>query len=360
MTDQQYMSIALKLAEKNLGNVFPNPTVGCIIVKDSTIIGKGCTAPGGRPHAEAVALQSAKDVEDATMYVTLEPCCHYGKTGPCTLEIIKSKLRRVVVATVDPDSRISGRGIQSLEEAGIQVDQGVLCKEAQTLNVGFFTTRLHNRPYIACKVATTLDGKIACFNGHSKWITCEDTRKWVHELRSTYDAVMIGSNTLVVDNPLLTCRVPGLEAKSPIRLVLDTEGRLKSDHNVAKTADQVDTWVITNNHKYQPVEKVKYLEVDSSSDSKVCLKDLTSKLVSKIGITRLLVEGGGVLITQLLKQNLVDRLIICRSGKILGNDGIPFVGNLALESISKCYMLKKAQIIDLNEDVVEIWDYIPK
>lgn len=355
------MSVALKLAEKNLGNVYPNPTVGCVIVKDGAIIGKGCTAVGGRPHAEKLALQNTKeDAEGGTMYVTLEPCCHHGVTGPCTEEVIKSKVSRVVVAAVDPDPRVSGGGIRALEEAGIRVDQGVMRDEAEALNVGFFTTRLRNRPYITCKVATTLDGKIASFTGHSKWITSEDTRRWVHELRAKYDAVMIGSNTLVADDPLLTCRIPGLESKSPIRLVVDTQGRLNANHNVAKTADQVDTWVVTNNKKYQPLENVKYLEVNSSNDSKVCLKDLTTKLVSRIGITRLLVEGGGVLVTQMLKRNLVDRLIICRSGKILGNDGIPFVGNLALESIGKCYVFKKAQIIDMSDDVVEIWDNLAK
>ncbi|KLT22475.1 riboflavin biosynthesis protein RibD [Wolbachia endosymbiont of Armadillidium vulgare str. wVulC] len=404
------MSIALRLAEKSLGNVAPNPAVGCVIVKDGTIISEGYTGIGGRPHAEVVALQNAKDfTHGAIMYVTLEPCCHFGVTEPCTAEIIKSGIRKVVIAAIDPDSRVLGGGIKALKEAGIEVEQGIMQKEAEELNVGFFTTKKFHRPFIACKIATTLDGKIATFTGDSKWITSEDTRNWVHELRAKYDAIMIGSNTLINDDPLLTCRLPELKNRSPIRLIIDSQGRLKEEHNIAKTADKVTTWVITNKEIEEKIKNINYLIVNSnhkplvipgvtpthsptiptpspvipvprhwdpenfkqlSSEDwsragmtsepdiidKVCLKDMASKLVSEIGITRLLVEGGGVLITELLKCNLIDRLIICRSGKILGNDATPFIGNLGIQSINKCYQFKKAELIDFDEDVVEVWD----
>ncbi|MDX5543435.1 MAG: bifunctional diaminohydroxyphosphoribosylaminopyrimidine deaminase/5-amino-6-(5-phosphoribosylamino)uracil reductase RibD, partial [Wolbachia endosymbiont of Andrena apicata] len=313
MTDDHFMSIALRLAEKNLGNVAPNPAVGCVIVKDGTIVSEGYTGIGGRPHAEVVALQNAKDsTHGATIYITLEPCCHHGVTGPCTAKIIKASIKRVVIATIDPDSRVSGRGMKALKEAGIKVEQGIMQKEAKELNVGFFTTKELHRPFIACKVATTLDGKIATFTGDSKWITSENTRNWVHELRTKYDAIMIGSNTLINDDPLLTCRLPGLGSRSPIRLIIDSQGRLKEEHNIAKTADKVITWVITNKEVEKKIKNINYLVVNSSNAGKVCLKDMALKLVSEIGITRLLVEGGGVLITELLKCNLIDRLIICR------------------------------------------------
>jgi diaminohydroxyphosphoribosylaminopyrimidine deaminase/5-amino-6-(5-phosphoribosylamino)uracil reductase len=223
------------------------------------------------------------------------------------------------------------------------------------LNIGFFTTRKLHRPFTACKIATTLDGKIATFTGDSKWITSENTRNWVHELRAKYDAIMIGSNTLINDNPLLTCRLPKLEDRSPIRLIIDSQGKLKEEHNIAKTADKVTTWVITNKVEGK-IKNIDYLVVNSNSAGKVCLKDTASKLVSEVGITRLLVEGGGTLITELLKQNLIDRLIICRSGKILGNDAIPFVGDLGIQSINSCYRFKKAEVIDFDEDIVEIWN----
>ncbi|WP_374698796.1 bifunctional diaminohydroxyphosphoribosylaminopyrimidine deaminase/5-amino-6-(5-phosphoribosylamino)uracil reductase RibD [Wolbachia endosymbiont (group B) of Limnophora tigrina] len=416
MTDDHFMSIALKLAEKNLGNVAPNPAVGCVIVKDGTIISEGYTGIGGRPHAEVVALQNTKDsTHGATIYITLEPCCHFGVTEPCTAGIIRAGIKRVVIATIDPDSRVSGGGIKALKEAGIEVEQGIMQKEAEELNVGFLTTKELHRPFIACKIATTLDGKIATFTGDSKWITSEDTRNWVHELRAKYDAIMIGSNTLINDNPLLTCRLPGFEDRSPIRLIIDSQGKLKEEHNIAKTADKITTWVITNNKVRKKIKNINYLIVNSNNKppvipdvtpthspiiptpssvipvprhwdpensmatkqlrsedwipasragmtpepdiiNKICLKDMASKLVSEIGITRLLVEGGGVLITELLKCNLIDRLIICRSGKILGNDAIPFVGNLGIQSINNCYRFKKTEIIEFSEDVVELWD----
>jgi len=388
MTDDYFMSIALKLAEKSLGSVAPNPAVGCVIIKDGMVIGEGYTGIGGRPHAEVVALQNAKDLtHGATMYVTLEPCCHFGVTEPCTAEIIKSGIRKVVIAAIDPDNRVLGRGIKALVDGGIEVEQGIMQKEAEKLNVGFFTTKKLHRPFIACKIATTLDGKIATFTGDSKWITSEDTRNWVHELRAKYDAIMIGSSTLINDDPLLTCRLPGFEDRSPIRLIIDSQERLKKEHNIAKTADKVITWVITNKEVEEKIKNINYLIVNTppvipvprhwnpenfkqlhsenwiplsstgmTLDRKVCLKNMASKLVSEIGITRLLVEGGGVLITELLKHSLIDRLIICRSGKILGNDATPFVGNLGIESINNCHQFKKVEIIEFSEDIVEMWD----
>jgi diaminohydroxyphosphoribosylaminopyrimidine deaminase/5-amino-6-(5-phosphoribosylamino)uracil reductase len=360
MLEDHFMSIALKLAEKNLGNVAPNPAVGCVIVKDSVVVGTGHTGIGGRPHAEIVALENAKgSTHGAIMYVTLEPCCHHGVTGPCVSEIIKAGIKRVVIATTDPDERVSGNGIKILKETGIEVIYGIMQEEAEKLNIGFFLTKSLHRPFITCKIATTLDGKIATFTGESKWITSEDTRSWVHKLRTKYDAIMIGSNTLINDNPLLTCRLPGLEDRSPIRLIIDSQGKLKKEHNIAKTADKVATWVITNKEVREKIKNINYVVVSSNNENKVCLKSTMSKLVSDIGITRLLVEGGGILITELLKHNLIDRLIICRSGKILGNDAISFVANLGIQSISECYKFKKAEVIDLSDDVIEMWDRLP-
>ncbi|XP_054264442.1 riboflavin biosynthesis protein RibD-like [Macrosteles quadrilineatus] len=357
MTDEHYMSIALKLAERNLGLVAPNPSVGCVIVKYGVIIGEGQTAPGGRPHAETVALTNSKmSPQDSIMYVTLEPCCHQGVTGPCADEIIRSKIKKVVVATVDPDKRVSGGGIKKLIEAGVEVVQGVMKEEAEDLNIGFFTTRRLHRPWITCKIATTLDGKIASASGDSKWITQEDTREWVHQVRAKYDAVMIGSNTLVSDDPLLTCRIPGMEDRSPVRIIIDSQQRLKETHKIAKTADKVKTWIVTNKEVTMKIQFVNYLVVESNGDGKVCMKDAMEKIASVVGITRLLVEGGGGLLTELLKENLIDRLIMCRSGKIIGNDGVPCVRDLGIATISKCLRFRKVEVKEFSEDVAEVWD----
>ncbi|WFW29808.1 MAG: bifunctional diaminohydroxyphosphoribosylaminopyrimidine deaminase/5-amino-6-(5-phosphoribosylamino)uracil reductase RibD [Wolbachia endosymbiont of Menacanthus eurysternus] len=357
-SDDYFMSIALKLAKKILGSVAPNPAVGCVIVKNGVIIAEGNTGVGGRPHAEIVALQKAKNFAcGATMYVTLEPCCHFGVTRPCIEKIIKAKIKRIVVATIDPDMRVSGGGIKALEEAGIEVEQGVMQKEAEKLNIGFFTTRKLCRPFIVCKVAITLDGKIASFTGDSKWITGDDTRNWVHKLRAKHDAIMIGSNTLIRDDPFLTCRLPTFmpNRQSPIRLIIDSQGKLKEWCNIAKTADKITTWIITNKKVEEKIKNINYLIVNSNSVGKVCLSDMTSKLALEIGITRLLVEGGGILITELMKKKLIDKLIICRTGKILGNDAIPFIGNLGIKSVDNCYQFKKIETINFNEDIVEIW-----
>ncbi|MDG7056096.1 MAG: bifunctional diaminohydroxyphosphoribosylaminopyrimidine deaminase/5-amino-6-(5-phosphoribosylamino)uracil reductase RibD [Wolbachia endosymbiont of Meromenopon meropis] len=357
MTDEYFMLIALKLAEKILGSVAPNPAVGCIIAKDGTVIGEGCTGVGGRPHAEMVALRNARDsTYGATMYVTLEPCCHFGVTEPCTAEIARAGIKRVVVAAIDPDIRVLGRGIKALKEAGIEVKQGIMQKEAEKLNIGFFTTQKLRRPFAACKIATTLDGKIATFAGDSKWITSKNTRNWVHELRAKYDAIMIGSNTLINDDPLLTCRLPKFKDRLPIRLIVDSQGKLREEHNIVKTADKVETWVITNKKIEKKIKNIEYLLTNSNNVGKVCLKDMALKLVLEVGITRLLIEGGGILITELLKHDLIDRLIICRGGKILGNDGIPFIRNLKIKSINRCYQFQKVEIINFDQDVIEIWD----
>lgn len=357
MSDYNFMSIALNLAKKCLGSVAPNPAVGCVIVKEGVIISEGHTGIGGRPHAEVIALKNAKDsVHNATMYVTLEPCCHYGVTEPCTSEIIKSRIKKVVIATIDPDARVSGKGIKILKQHGIDIAYGIMKEEAENVNIGFFLTKKLHRPFITCKIASTLDGKIATFTNESKWITGENARRWVHELRTKYDAIMIGSNTLVNDDPLLTCRLLGLEDKSPVRIIIDSKAKLQKEHKIAQTADNIKTWVITNNKVEKKIPNINYLTVQSNKDGKICLKNMVSKLTSVLGITRILVEGGGILITELLKHQLIDRLIICRSGKILGNDAIPCIGNLGIKSINECYKFKKVKIIDLSDDIIEIWD----
>ncbi len=355
-SDNYFMSIALRLAKRGLGNVSPNPAVGCVITKDDIIISRGWTQVGGRPHAEVSALERAKDLaRGSTMYVTLEPCCHYGVTTPCTSAIIDSGIKRVVIATYDVDSRVSGEGIEVLLKAGIEVKCNVMKKEAEELNIGFLYSKKLSRPFITLKVAMSFDGKIATSTGESKWITNSITRNWVHKVRAEYDAIMIGSNTLVTDDPMLDCRLPGLEKQSPIRIIIDSKTKLSAEHQIAKTADRINTWVVTNNEPKDRIKDINYLIID---DCKDFFKKAMQQLTIKLGITRLLVEGGSRLFTELLKQKLVDRIICCRAGKILGNEALSVIGSLNITNVHECYTLQKVEVFNFSNDVIEVWDVI--
>ena len=221
------MAVALRLAERGLGSAWPNPAVGCVLVRDGRVVGRGWTQPGGRPHGEVEALRRAGDAAlGATAYVSLEPCAHYGRTPPCTMALLQAGMRRVVAATVDPDPRVDGRGIEQLRQAGVEVSVGLCRAEAEAINAGFILRVRAGRPLVTLKLATSLDGRIATRSGESQWITGEQARARGHLLRASHDAIMIGSGTALADDPALTCRLPGLEDRSPVRIVLD--GRLAS------------------------------------------------------------------------------------------------------------------------------------
>ena len=353
--DGKFMSLALRLARRGLGNVFPNPAVGCIVVNHGAILGRGWTQVGGRPHAEAMALDNAgKLAKGSTVYVTLEPCSHYGRTGPCALKLISAAVKRVVIAARDPDVRVSGSGIKLLRSANIDVKCDVMYEEARQLNIGFFYSKIKNRPFITVKLASTLDGKIALSNGNSKWITNKLTRDWVHKQRSMYDAIMIGSNTVVQDDPMLNTRIVSLESYSPIRIVIDRFGKVCDYHNVIKTANVIPTYILTDDPSKTKLGDATYLVVDGKDDF---LIESMKMLVTKIGITRLFVEGGSILITELLKNNLVDRIIWCRSNRIFGNDAIPAIGDLNVLSLQSDYSFKKVNTLHFEGDITDILDY---
>src|SRR5580700_4659831 len=225
--DLGHMRTALGLARRGLGNTWPNPAVGCVIVKDGRVVGRGWTQKGGRPHAETEALARAgKGAKGATAYVSLEPCSHHGKTPPCAEALIAAGVSRVVAAVEDPDPRVSGRGIARLRAAGIAVEAGLCAAEAAELNAGFFCRVAQGRPLVTLKLAASLDGRIATPTGKSRWITGPAARERAHLLRAAHDAVLIGTGTALADDPQLTCRLPGLEARSPVRIVIDRTLRL--------------------------------------------------------------------------------------------------------------------------------------
>lgn len=325
----RYMQLALRLARRQLGQTWPNPSVGAVVVKDGQIIATGVTQRGGRPHAETQALMLAgKAAQDATLYVSLEPCSHQGKTAPCTDAIISSGIRVVVVGCKDTNPLISGRGIALLKAAGLTVVEGICEAEARALNAGFFSVIEHKRPFIAVKIATSLDGRIASSGGESKWITSEASRQWGWWIRGQYDAVATGGGTLAADDPELTCRLPGLEQHSPVRVIFDQQNRLHSRHKLALSAKTSPVWAFSGeNHPEKAVLEgmgVKFLPYSGEHSPQQLTEAV--ELLAQQGITRLLVEGGAGITTAFLQSGLVDRMYWFRAPLLLGNAALAGIG----------------------------------
>jgi diaminohydroxyphosphoribosylaminopyrimidine deaminase/5-amino-6-(5-phosphoribosylamino)uracil reductase len=350
------MRQALRLAERSLGTVAPNPAVGCVIVSpDGRLVGRGRTQNGGRPHAETVALEmAAAAARGATAYVTLEPCSHHGETPPCADALVDAGVARVVVAVEDPDERVNGRGVARLRDAGIAVDVGVLEKEAADLNRGFFLRVTAGRPLVTLKMAQSLDGRTASSSGESKWITGPEARGYGHLLRARHDAILIGIETALADDPELTCRIPGLEERSPLRVVLDTRLRLTEWSKLAQTARDVPTLVFTTKAAGGPLAAcgVEIVQVQRDArgrpDVKLVLKDLAGR-----GITRLLVEGGASVHASFLDRGFADRLEVFGAGIVLGGSGRASIDALAALSLDEAPRFKRVGLKTLGADVLE-------
>ncbi len=340
-TDSHYMKMALGLAQRGLGSTWPNPSVGCIIVdQNGHIIGRGYTGFGGRPHGEIMALkQAGRAAKGATAYVTLEPCAHHGETPSCAERLVKAEISRVVVATIDPDERTSGKGMEILKKAAVQVDLGVCQTEAKAINQGFFKRITANRPFVTLKVATSLDGMIATSSGHSKWITGPQSRRRGHLLRASHDAILVGVGTVLADNPSLDCRLAGLENRSPVRIILDSHLRTPDDCIVVNTAKKIPTWIITgqgNDQKKARLEaqSVQIICCDMNQEGQIDLEKMMTILAVK-GITRILSEGGAQVNASLIRASLVDRLYWFRSTAIIGGDGLPALSSIGLTELQK-------------------------
>jgi diaminohydroxyphosphoribosylaminopyrimidine deaminase/5-amino-6-(5-phosphoribosylamino)uracil reductase len=363
-TDQKFISYALNLAKKNLGTTSPNPVVGCVITKNNEIISTGVTARDGRPHAEKIAIDKVLShkngsqlLQNSSLYVTLEPCSHFGKTAPCADLIIQNRISRVVIASKDPDSRVNGDGIKKLRDAGIEVVVGIMEKESQELNKGFFKAKKTGLPYVTLKLATSLDGKIATKNFDSKWITSEKARHFSHHLRATNDAIMVGSNTARKDNPMLDCRISGLEEYSPKRVIVAGNINFDEELKIFQTAKNIPTIILTYEQDYD-FTNLKNLGVEvifcQKINDQIDLKNALQKLYES-GINSVLVEGGQNLATQLLKENVIDELIWIRNRKIIGDDGISGIGKMEFSNISETLRnFIKKDIFELEEDLIEI------
>ena len=365
------MQRAIALAKKGAGFVNPNPMVGCVVVKDNEIITEGYHEYYGGFHAERNALtNNTADCKDATLYVTLEPCCHYGKTPPCTEIIIEKGIKKVVVGLLDPNPLVAGKGIKILEDAGIEVVTGVEVEEIKDLNKVFLKYIKTKRPYVLLKTAMTLDGKIASYTGDSKWITNEKSRQLVHKLRSEMMGIVAGIGTVKADNPMLNCRLEVQQPKAnsqqpnihqPIRIIIDTKASISLESNIVKTANEYKTILAigqqsTVDSQQTKIDELKSLNVDilycEEKDGHVDINDLMIKLGQK-GIDSILLEGGATLNAAFLEAGCVDEVYAFIAPKIIGGEHSKSpVGGQGIELMKDAIMLKDIKIETFDNDIL--------
>jgi len=360
-SDEQYMAMALSLARRGLGQVWPNPAVGCVLVNDHRVVGRGWTQPGGRPHAETEALARAGDAAaGADAYVTLEPCSHSGKTPPCADALISAGVGRVISAMEDPDPRVSGNGHDRLRAARINVTRSVGGAAAERINAGFLMRIRAGRPMVALKSAASMDGRIATAAGESQWITNEHARARGHVLRATYDAIMVGVETALADDPSLTVRLPGLEDRSPVRVVVDSRLRLPITSRLVAGARKQPSWVVTvkgadpGRRQALTAAGVEVIEVDAGGGGRPDPAAVLAAL-GRRGVTRLLVEGGAGLAASLMAAELIDKVYCFRAGMMIGGDGRPALDGFGLTTLDQAPRFESVGIEQLSGDILEIW-----
>lgn len=358
MIDEQYMAIALSLAKKGAGFTNPNPMVGAVIVKDGKIIGEGYHKKYGGPHAEVNAFADAdkrgENTKGATIYVTLEPCFHYGKTPPCVDLVLKKEVSRVVIGTLDPNPLVAGQSVTKMEKAGIEVVSGVLKEECLKLNEIFFQYVTTKKPFVLLKSALSLDGKIATVTGESQWISCEKSRREVHELRGVYASIMVGIGTVLADNPSLTCRLDG--KKSPIRIIVDSSLQTPLDANILKNQDVAKTIIATTSkadeEKKRQIEAmgVEVLVLDEK-DGHVDLNQL-QEAISERKIDSVLLEGGADLAFGAIKAGIVDKVRYYIAPIMLGGQqSKAALGGEGFERLSDAFFLENITTRQIGQDI---------
>lgn len=357
MTDEYYMNEALNLAKKGEGRTSPNPMVGAVIVKNGQIVGEGFHEKAGEPHAEINALKAAGEAaKDATIYVTLEPCAHFGRTGPCADALINAKIKRAVVAMTDPNPKVAGKGVKKLQAAGIEVTLGVLEEKAKKLNEVFFKWITTGIPFVNLKTAMTLDGKIATKTGESKWITGEESRLKGHQLRNAVDGIIVGINTVAMDNPILTSRIAG--GKNPIRIILDSKGQIPLKSNVLTDNEAKTIIAVSENAKSENIKNIKNagVEVIVCGKDRVDIEELL-KILGEREITSILVEGGGEVLYSFIEKNLFDRVYAFVAPKILGGKSSRLaVAGAGFDSLDDAALLTNIEVSRLGEDILIVGD----
>lgn len=353
--DRAFMEAALSLARRVLGRTAPNPAVGCVIVAEGQIVGRGWTQPGGRPHAETEALERAgAAARGATAYVTLEPCAHHGRTPPCTDAMIAAGIARVVVSHIDPDPRVNGFGLTKLRAAGIAVDVGLCEAEAREINEGFLLAKTAGRPMVTLKLASSLDGEIATAAGESKWITGELARRRAHLIRSQHDAILIGSGTALADNPRLDVRLPGMEARAPLRVVLDGRQRVGESLDLVQRSAEQRTLIFTGEGAMHPLAERPGLEICGVPQTNEGLApDAVLAALARRGVTRVMIEGGAEVAAAFLKADLVDRICWFRAPQVLGGDGQAAVSGWGLGHLTDAPRFARVRVERLEEDLLE-------
>jgi diaminohydroxyphosphoribosylaminopyrimidine deaminase/5-amino-6-(5-phosphoribosylamino)uracil reductase len=370
--DEKYMQLALQLARVATGQTSPNPMVGAVVVNDSQVVGMGAHLKAGEAHAEVHALEMAGDkCKEASIYVTLEPCSHYGRTPPCAEAVIAAGIKRVVIAAKDPNPKVSGSGIEKLKKAGLEVTVGVCEQEAVSLNEVFNHYIVNKTPFITLKTATTLDGKIATITGESKWITGEEARVDVHRLRHQQDAILVGINTILADNPQLTTRLPNGKGKNPVRVILDSQLKTPLDAQITDTT-VAPTWIFTSSQA--STKKQKQLEekgvriwripsretqidmtsqhVEMASNKQSINLQKVLSLLGDEGVASLLIEGGGLINASFLQERLVHKLVIYLAPMLMGGEAAPgsFRGE-GFKQLSETIRLHDMRIQTLGQDI---------
>ena len=362
--DRRFMALALTLGRRGLGRTWPNPAVGAVVVRDGVVVGRGWTQPGGRPHAEPVALEQAGEAaRDATLYVTLEPCSHIGKSPPCTDAVIAAGIKRVVSAIEDPNPEVAGQGHAKLRAAGIDVDIGLGAAEATRAHAGHFRRVRDHRPHVILKLAVSTDEKIAAAGGKTVAISGEAAKARVHLLRAQCDAILVGIGTVLADDPLLTCRLPRMEARSPVRVVLDRSLRIPTASRLVHSARSTPLWVVTSEVAEAPAAAklgaagAHVIRIAQASATGLDLP-ATLHLLAERRITRLLVEGGSHVAASFVTAGLVDEVWLLRGAAAIGNDGVPALNALPLAAITASSAFAVRASEKLDQDTLTMYERI--
>jgi diaminohydroxyphosphoribosylaminopyrimidine deaminase / 5-amino-6-(5-phosphoribosylamino)uracil reductase len=360
--DHRFMALALGLGRRSLGRTWPNPAVGAVVVRGQAdgpvIVGRGWTQPGGRPHAETQALDRAGgDARGATLYVSLEPCSHHGQTPPCADAIMTAGIARVVSALEDPNPQVAGEGHRRMAAAGIAVTIGIGADEARQAHAGHIRRMTEGRPQVALKLAVSADGKAGLAGRRPAPITGEPARARVHLMRAMNDAVLTGIGTVLADDPLLTCRLPGMADRSPVRVVLDSALRLRLNTRLVATARETPLWVVTGapageREAALRAAGVEVLRVAAAPDGRLDLPAVLQQLAER-GITRLMVEAGPILAAAMLGADLVDETVLLRSRKLIGRDGIDALEGLSLATLTRSPRLALIRTEIVGEDTID-------
>ena len=357
--DSRFMAQAISLGKRGLGQCWPNPSVGCVIVKDGRIVGRGRTASGGAPHAETEALLMAGDAaRGATAYVSLEPCAHFGRTPPCANALVDAGVARVVIGASDPNPQVNGQGVQILRDTGIEVATAVLEAEAKALHAGFFKRITEGRPEITLKLANSFDGRIATATGESQWITGPEARRLVHAMRMSHDAVMVGGGTARADDPSLTVRDMG-EVRQPVRVVISRKLDLPTDSKLGQTARDIPVWIChgpdAEEARMQEWTALGAVLIECPLSGRHVDMDAALQDLGAAGLNRIFCEGGGSLASSLLSADLVDNLVGFTAGVGLGAEGQPSIGAMGVDALSQAPSFKLVEARPIGGDVLHRW-----